>query len=205
MVGENRGMEFKEVLARRRMVRNYTERPVDPVALERIAHAALRAPSAGNSQGIEVVVVTDPARREAIAALGDEAAYVAKGFDPWISRAPAHIVISVSEKTYRDRYSEPDKLGPEGGQIDWPVPYWWVDAGAALMAVLLATVDEGLAAGFLGVHSMPDLADLIELPEHHHPIGVVTVGHPAPDRRSGSLNRSARPREARVHRERWGD
>jgi len=198
-------MEFKEVLARRRMVRNYTDRPVDPSALERIAEAALRAPSAGNSQAIGVVIVTETGTRNAIAALGDEPAYVAKGFDPWISRAPAHIVVSVSEKTYRDRYAEPDKLGPDGSQIEWAVPYWWVDGGAALMAVLLAAVDEDLAAGFLGIHSVPDLAQLLDLPEHHHPIGVVTVGHPAPDRRSGSLDRPPKPRDAVIHHERWGD
>ncbi len=186
------------------MVRNYEPEPVDPESLDRIASAALRAPSAGNSQAIGVVVVSDRSTRVAIARLAGEEQYVDTGFDPWISRAPAHIVISVSEKIYRDRYSEPDKLGPDGGQIDWPVPYWWVDAGAALMAVLLAAVDEGVAAGFLGVQSVPGLAALLGLPEDHTPIGVVTVGHPAPDRRSGSLDRPKKPRDTVIHWERWG-
>ncbi|HIE21420.1 MAG TPA: hypothetical protein EYP73_02325, partial [Acidimicrobiia bacterium] len=185
-------MEFAEVLARRRMVRNYANQPVDREALERIASAALRAPSAGNSQGIAVVLVSDPERRGEIARLAGEESYVAQGFDPWISRAPAHLVLAVSEKIYRDRYSEPDKLGPDGKPIEWPVPYWWVDAGAAMMAVLLAAVDQGLAAGFLGVHSVPDLGRLVGLPDHYSPIGVVTVGPPAPDRRSSSLDRPKR-------------
>jgi nitroreductase len=197
-------MEFAEVMARRRMVRNYTEDPVDRAALERIAAAALRAPSAGNSQAIGVVVVTDEPTRNAIAAIADEPAYVEAGFDPWISRAPGHIVIAVSEKVYRDRYSEPDKLGPDGREIDWPVPYWWVDAGAAMMAVLLAAVDEGLAAGFLGVHSVPDLSALLGIPDHFHPIGIVTVGHPAPDRRSGSLDRAKKTPADVVFSDRWG-
>jgi len=157
-------MDFADVLRNRRMVRNYAPDPVPPAALERIVDAGLRAPSAGNSQGVGFVIVTDDATRAAIAHLADEEEYVAVGFDPWISLAPAHIVITVSETAYRDRYREPDKLGPDGGEIDWPVPYWWVDAGAALMAVLLATVDEGLAAGFLGVHSLPDLAALLHCP-----------------------------------------
>ena len=92
----------------------------------------------------------------------------------------------------------------DGRPIEWPVPYWWVDAGAALMAILLAAVDEGLAAGFLGVHSVPDLADLLGMPEDQTPIGVVTIGHPLPDRRSGSLARGRRPRATVVHLERWG-
>lgn len=186
------------------MVRNYREQPLSRATLDRIADAARRAPSAGNSQAIGVVIVTDPQTRAAIARLAEEEAYVAKGFDPWISRAPAHLVITVSEKVYRDRYTEPDKLGPEGEEIEWPVPYWWVDAGASLMAVLLAAVDAGLAAGFLGVHSVPDLARLLDIPGDHQPIGVVTLGHPAPDRRSSSLDRPDKPRDAVIHHERWG-
>lgn len=198
-------MEFSDVLASRRMVRNYTDDPVDREALERIAAAALRAPSAGNSQAVAVVVVTDPETRAKIASLADEPSYVEAGFDPWISKAPAHLVISVSEKVYRDRYSEPDKLGEDGSQIEWPVPYWWVDAGASLMAVLLATVDEDLAAGFLGVHSLPDLSALLGIPGDFSPIGVVTIGHPAPDRRSGSLDRTKKTPADVVFHDHWGE
>lgn len=196
-------MEFIETLQRRRMIRNYEERPVPDDVLEGVAAAALRAPSAGNSQAMSAVVVTEADRRAAIARLADEPAYVASGFDPWISKAPAHIILSVSEKIYRDRYSEPDKLGPDGEPIEWPVPYWWVDAGAAMMAVLLAAVDAGLGAGFLGVHSVPDLARLLELPDHYRPIGVITVGYPAPDRRSTSLDRRKKTATELIHREVW--
>ena len=143
-------MEFAEVLARRRMVRNYRDDPVDRDTLTRIAEAALRAPSAGFSQGQAVVVVTDPEIRSKIAAAANEEEYVARGFDPWISKAPAHIVLCVSEEAYHRRYRMPDKLDADGNEIEWPIPYWWVDIGASLMAVLLAAVDEGLAAGFLG-------------------------------------------------------
>jgi nitroreductase len=201
---KNAVMELSTALARRRMVRNYTDDEVDTDSLSRIASAALRAPSAGNSQAVGIVVVTDPDLRHRVAQIADEPEYVAQGFDPWISKAPAHIVISVSEKVYRDRYSEPDKLADDGSQIEWPVPYWWVDAGASLMAVLLAAVDEGLAAGFLGVHSVPDLSALLGIPEDFSPIGVVTIGHPAPDRRSGSLDRPKKTPDDVVFWERWG-
>ena len=198
-------MDYSQVLARRRMVRNYTDQSVDDDALDRIAASALRAPSAGNSQAIGVVVVTDASVRREIAQLAGEDSYVSAGFDPWISRAPAHIVISVSEMIYRDRYSEPDKLGPDGQMIEWPIPYWWVDAGAALMAVLLAAVDEDLAAGFLGVHSVPDLASALRLPDEHTPIGVVTIGHPAPDRRSASLDRPKKAKDSVIHHDHWDE
>lgn len=197
-------MEFSEVLRRRRMVRNYTDEPIEPLALERVARAALRAPSAGYSQGLALVVVTDAAIRHRLAEAAGESEYVIRGFDPWISRAPAHIILSVSEQAYHRRYRMPDKVDEQGEEIEWPVPYWWVDAGAGLMAILLAAVDEGLAAGFLGAHSIDDLRTILEIPAEYAPIGIVTLGHPAPDRRSGSLDRGARPIEDVVHRERWG-
>lgn len=197
-------MDFEDVIRMRRMVRNYRPDPVPGEILDRIVDAGLRAPSAGNSQGLGFVIVTEPDTRMTIASLADEDEYLSRGFDPWISRAPAHIVITVSEQRYRDRYREPDKLGPDGQEVDWPVPYWWVDAGAAMMGLLLAAVNEGLGAGFLGVHSLPDLGALLHIPSHHTPIGVVTLGYPLEDRRSSSLGRGKRPREAVVHKERWG-
>jgi nitroreductase len=185
------------------MVRNYTDKPIEPESLNRIARAALRAPSAGYSQGLALVVVTDVAIRLQVAEAAGEGHYVAAGFDPWVSRAPAHIVLSVSEEAYHRRYQMPDKVDERGHEIEWPVPYWWIDAGAGLMAILLAAVDEGLAAGFLGAHSIDDLRSILEIPAEYAPIGIVTLGHPAPDRRSSSLDRGARPLDDVVHRERW--
>ena len=78
-----------------------------------------------------------------------EAYYVAEGFDPWISEAPALFVPCVSEAIYRARYREPDKVAAEAayhvlyGESDgaeddeWPVPYWWMDIGCTVMLVLL--------------------------------------------------------------------
>lgn len=197
-------MEFSEVVRRRRMVRNYDpDRPVSREVLERIAAAAQRAPSAGFSQGQRLVVVTDPDRRRRIAELADEDEYVAAGFDPWISRASALFVPCVSEEIYHARYNEPDKRSPGEPEIEWPVPYWFIDVGATVMLILLAAVNEGLAAGFLGTHRMGDLAAELRLPPDQQPVGVITVGHPLPDRRSGSLKRGWVKPDDFVHWETW--
>ncbi|MEX2280083.1 MAG: nitroreductase family protein [Acidimicrobiia bacterium] len=196
-------MEFRDVVRRRRMVRNYLSDRVDEDAIERIIEAGVRSPSAGFTQGQSFVIVTDPERRARIAGLAAENEYVERGFDPWISRAPVHIVVCVSEAAYHRRYQESDKTDEEGREIEWPVPYWWVDAGASMMSILLATVDEGLAAGFLGVQSIDGLAEYLALPNEVMPIGVVTIGHPAPDRRSSSLARGRRP--GAVHWEYWSE
>ncbi|MEA2516535.1 MAG: hypothetical protein QOG16_373 [Actinomycetota bacterium] len=197
-------MEFSEVLARRRMVRNYRDEPVDLAAVGRIVEAARRAPSAGFTQGQSFVVITEPSKRARLAEVADEHVYVAQGMDPWISSAPVHIAVCISEAAYHERYAEPDKRSPGEDEMDWPVPYWWVDAGAALMLLLLAVVDEGLAAGFFGVHRLQGLRSVLELPAEVMPIGVVTVGHPAPDRRSRSLDRGWKPLDQVVHEDRWG-
>ncbi len=196
-------MEFRDVVQRRRMVRNYTGEPVDRESLDRILDAGRRAPSAGHTQGQSFVVVTSAEGRIRIAELAGESEYVDRGFDPWISRAGALIVVCVSEAAYHRRYSEPDKTDPDGNEIEWPIPFWWVDAGAAMMAILYAAVDEGLAAGFLGVHSIVDLAAELTIPSEVTPIGIVTVGHPAPDRRSGSLARGRRAVDDVIRFERW--
>ncbi|MDH3247462.1 MAG: nitroreductase family protein [Acidimicrobiia bacterium] len=196
-------MEFRDVVRRRRMVRNYTGEAVDSESLDRILDAARRAPSAGHTQGQSFVVVTSAEGRQRIAELAGERLYVDRGFDPWISRAGALIVVCASEAAYHRRYSEPDKTDAAGNEIEWPVPFWWVDAGAAMMAILYAAVDEGLGAGFLGVHSVEDLSAELGIPPEITPIGVVTIGHPAPDRRSGSLSRGRRATDDVIRLESW--
>lgn len=195
-------MELQDAIARRRMVRSYTDEPVDPAVVRRILDTARRNPSAGFSQGQRFVVVTDAATRREIAALGDEPAYVAKGFTPWMSAAPVHVIPCADERAYHARYTEPDKLG-EDGEIDWPVPYWHVDTGAALMLLLLAVVDEGLGAGFFGVHRLDGLRELLGIPDGVHPLGVVTIGHPAPEQRAGSSARGWRDLDEVVGEGRW--
>ncbi|MDQ3708380.1 MAG: nitroreductase family protein [Actinomycetota bacterium] len=186
------------------MVRRYASTPVDPAAVRRILDVAVRGPSAGFAQGVRFVVVTDAATRAAIAQLCDEPRYLAEGFDAWLSVAPVHVVIGVREADYRNRYGEPDKLrspGPDG----WQVPFWWVDAGAALMLLLLGAVDEGLAAGFIDVARPDALRRLLDLPSDVAIVGLATLGRPLPDRPSGSLARGRRPAEQVIRYGRWSD
>ena len=196
-------MEFQELIARRRMVRNFSDEPVDRAVLERIAAAAQRAPSAGFSQGQRLVVVTDRLRQRRVAELAHEAHYVDEGFDPWISRGAAQFIPCVSEEVYHQRYREADKVRDDGAEIDWPVPYWWIDVGCTAMLLLLAAVDEGLAAGFAGAADWEPIKDELGIPEDYHPIGIIPVGHPAPDKPSPSLKRGWVPSTAFTRWEHW--
>src|SRR5215212_7958266 len=129
------------------MHRSFLPEPIARDQIERIARVIRRAPSGGFSQGQSIVVITDPATR----------AEVARRFEdelsshPYIANAPVHMVISANEAQYHARYNEPDKLAVTGGvEVTWPVPYWFVDAGALMMLVLMAAIDEGLASAFIG-------------------------------------------------------
>jgi len=190
-------MDLAEAFHRRRMVRRFTGESIKPESAERIASAAARAPTAGNAQGITVVSITDSDRIAQIAEACGEHLYLKRGFDPWLSTAGQHIVLCAEPERYRERYAEADK---DPATLD-AIPWWWVDSGAALMAVLLTAVEEGLAAGFHGGHGAAGVAEILGIPAAVELVGIVAVGHPAPDRRSSSLDRPRR--DDAVRREKW--
>jgi nitroreductase len=197
-------MEFRDVVRRRRMVRHFKPDPVDPDAIERILELARRAPSAGYTQGQSFIVVADPATRKAVGEICGEREYAGRFKHNWISEAPVQVIACTSEAAYRERYSEPDKLQPDGSVIDWPVPYWYLDIGCSVMILLLAVVDEGLAAGYTGTQRIDDLKNLLGIPDEVTPVGVIPIGYPDQDIPSPSLKRGRKPLETVVHRERWG-
>ena len=196
-------MDFADVLRRRKAVRSYLPDPVPREVLERIVARGRKIPSAGHSQGLRLVVVTDEEKRRAIAVLAGEPGYVEMGMEPWISRAPVHVVVAVREGDYHDRYREVDKVTDEGVEIEWPVPYWFIDAGAAVMLLWLAALDEGLACGVFGTHAWDELRGLLGIPDDVQPVAVLTIGKEGHDTVQGSAKRGWKPLDDIVRWERW--
>jgi nitroreductase len=196
-------VEFREVLRRRRTVRRYTPEPVAPEALERVVEAYRSGPSAGFAQGQHLVVVTRDDLRHALAVACDEPSHVARGLRPWLSVAPVHLVPCVRASDYRRRYAAPDKAGSRGPQ-GWTVPFWWMDGGAAVMALMLAAVDEGLGTGFLDIADRHRVRGLLRLPDDVEPLGIMTLGHPLPEPPTTSQAQGRRPTAEVLHREQWG-
>ena len=198
-------MEFRDILSRRRMHRAFLPDPIAQDQIDRIAHVIFRAPSGGFSQGGSIVVVTDEAKRHEIArALGDEH-YSTHGRN-FVADAPVHMVISANESLYHARYNEADKLAATGGvEVTWPVPYWFVDAGALMMLVLLAAIDEGLASAFIGHPDQKRIfGELLGLPEDVVPIGLALIGNAGDAPLPGSrMKERRRAEESLIHRERW--
>lgn len=196
-------MEFADVVMKRRAVRRFEEGGVDREVIERIARLAQRTPSAGFSQGQRLVVVTEPAARREVARISGEDEMV-DTFGPWISECAAQFIPCVSEAIYHRRYQEPDKTLPDGSEIEWPVPFWFVDIGATMQNIMLAAVDEGLGCGFVGP-AIGGLRAYLGIPDEFVPIGVMPVGRPLADVRSPSLKRGWVPFDQFAHWDRWGD
>lgn len=205
-------MEFQDVVARRRMVRNFDpDRPVDAAQLDRMLANALHAPSAGFSQGFEFLVLEAPADRARFWDAGfppEEGGApdpVADAFDAGLRRAPVLVLPLSDRDAYLDRYAEPDKGWEDRDEARWPVPYWHVDTGFASLLMLLTVVDEGLGACFFGIPpgAIGRVREAFGIPPRLVPIGALAIGHRAPDHPSPSLRRGRRAADAVVHRGRF--
>jgi nitroreductase len=201
-------MEFSDVVRRRRMVRNYDpDRPVPPELVDRLLELAIRAPSAGFSQGWGFLVLTSPEDRARFwAATTPEAA---DRESPWISglmRAPVIVVPHSSREVYLDRYAEADKGWADRDEARWSAPYWDIDTAFASLLILLGVVDAGLAACFFGIppESVAGYRATFGVPPTYTPIGAISIGYGAPDRRSPSLRRGRRQVSEVAYQGHWG-
>jgi len=198
-----------DVLGARRSCRAYLDEPIADHALGRVLAACRRGPTAGNSWGIELLVLSgaEQTSRYWDVTLPDGPRRT--GF-PWpgLLRAPALIVPTVRPAAYVERYAEPDKAGSGLGERagDWPVPYWWVDAGAAVMAMLMAATAEGLGSLLFGTFGgAAAVSAEFGIPAAHELVGCIALGHAdaAADRPSGSLRRTRPLLDEIVHRGDW--
>ncbi|MEP6817098.1 MAG: nitroreductase family protein [Marmoricola sp.] len=196
-------MDFQEVVRRRRMIRNYDDRAVDPAQIERALANAVRAPSAGFSQGWAFLLLDTPddvRRYWEVTADGD-----APG--DWLTgmmRAPVVVIPCSSKAAYLSRYAEPDKGWTDQDEARWPMPFWHMDTAMAVLLILQTAVDEGLGACFFGIPPDHDGAvrSAFGIPEDHDPVGAITIGHPVPGGAAGSPTRRVRRQDV-MHRGRW--
>ena len=192
------------MVRRRRMVRNFDDRPIDGETVERLLANAVRAPSAGFTQGWAFLVLEGPEQTKRFwdASTAPEQDDARRRW-PGVLRAPLIVVCLASERAYRERYAEPDKARTGGADDAWPAPWWYVDCAFAALLLLLTAVDAGLGALFFGVADHDGLRAAFGVPADHVAVGAVAVGHPLPDEPSASLARGRRSLDEVVHRGRW--
>ncbi len=200
-------MEFQDVVRRRRMVRSYADRPVDPAVVDRCLANATRAPSAGFSQGWAFVVLDDP---------DDVDRFWKCTADPstpssWLAgmmRAPVIVLPCSSKTAYLERYAEPDKGWADRDESRWSMPFWHLDAAMASLLILQTVTDEDLGACYFGIppDRLDEVRDEFGIPDTHEPIAAITIGHRADGSATGSPTRRHRtPLTDVVHRGGWSE
>lgn len=196
-------MEFQDVVRRRRMIRHYDlNRPVPAEVVDRILHNAVRAPSAGFSQGWGFLVLDTPDDLARFRA----AATPPEGPEKWFAaqvQAPLLIVTHSNKAAYMDRYAEPDKGYTDRSDSWWPAPYWDIDTGMAALLILQTAVDAGLGACFFGLpaEQIPAYREQFDVPDNFNPIGAVSIGYSDEPPRDISSRR--KPADEIIHRGRW--
>jgi nitroreductase len=201
-------MEFSDVVRRRRMVRRYTDEPVDPAVVDLALRNATRAPSAGFTQGWSFLVLDTPedVDRYWDIFVGDEE-WEADGWLRGMRTAPVLILPCASKAAYLSRYAEDDKGWTDEDEARWPMPYWYMDTAMAVMLILQTAVDRGLGGCYFGIPPRHDaeVRRAFGVPDGWDPIGVVSLGHPAATggAKGSPSRRTRKPLEEIVHRGTW--
>jgi nitroreductase len=201
-------MEFQDVVRRRRMIREYADEPVDPSAVDRALANAVRAPSAGFSQGWGFLVLDDRTDVDRFWSVTTDPGELPDSWLRGMQAAPVVVIPCSSKAAYLGRYAEADKGWTDEDEARWPVPFWHMDAAMASLLILQTVVDEGLGACFFGIPPAHD-ADVrreFGIPDAFDPVGAITIGHAAVgEKPSGSPTARARkPMDDVVHRGSWG-
>ena len=169
-------MEALEAILSRRSIRKYTGKTVPENVVRELLEAAMSAPSAGNQQPWQFIVINDRRTLDEIPKFHP--------FSQPLKEAPLAIVICGDLQ--RENFKG----------------FWVQDCSAATENLLVAARARGLGTVWLGVYPMEDrikgMRKLLGLPETLVPLAVIPVGYPAEEK-----PRASRYDAARVHYNRW--
>jgi nitroreductase len=165
-----------ETIYRRRSIRKYSQDPVREEELREIIRAGMNAPSAGNQQPWQFIIIDDRSLLDRIPEIHPYAQMLRK--------APAAILVC----------GDLDLESHRG--------YWVQDCSAATENMLLEIADRGLGGVWLGVYPREDrvkgLRELLGIPGQVIPFALIAVGHP--DEKKGLKNEF---HEKRIRRNHW--
>jgi nitroreductase len=153
-------MDVFEAIKGRRSVRAFKPDPVDEGDLEKILDAGRSAPSAGNCQPWEFVVVRDEAIKQKLvrAALGQS----------FLAEAPIVVVVCANVPRTSGRY------GRRGAEL-----YCIQDTAAAIQNILLSAYALGYGTCWMGAFDEESVAKVIKAPPHIRPLAIIPIGRPA--------------------------
>jgi nitroreductase len=165
-----------KAILERRSIRKYTDEPISDKNLKELLQAAMAAPSAGNQQSWEFIIVEDKKILNEITKIHP--------YSQMLKNAPLAIVVC----------ADLDKETNKG--------YWVQDCAAATENILIAAQYKRLGAVWLGVYPregrVKGLKELLNLPVRVIPLSIVSIGHPAEKKEP-----SNRYNESRIHINKW--
>lgn len=172
---------FAWVVKHRGMVRAYKSDPVPEDKIQRLLQYAVRAPSAGNLQPWEFVVVKNPDVRAQLtkAAMNQNA----------VATAPVTIVTCADIQRMGSEY------GARGSFFSL------VDTSFATLLILLGAIEQDLGACFVGSYSPEEVATVLGLPPHVRPVGLITLGYPAEQPQKPKTKKI--PLSKLIHTDKW--
>ncbi len=197
-------MDISTALRTRRMTRAFLADPVAAELVDELVDLARKAPSAGNTQGTEFLVLDTVDLVAAYWAITLPEA--SRSAFPWpdLLHAPVLCLPLVDPAAYVSRYSEQDKArtGLGESEASWAVPYWFVDGGMVVQNLLLVTHEAGLGALFFGLFDNERaVLDHFGVPTNLRALGTVAIGYASPQQRaSKSQHRQHKPLEQLLHR-----
>lgn len=153
-------MDVFEAIRGRRSIRRFTGESVDEDDLRKILESATAAPSAGNLQPWEFVVVKDQATKDKLA----RAAYG----QSFVAEAPVVIVVCANVPRTSSHY------GSRGANL-----YCIQDTAAATQNILLAAYALGYGTCWVGAFNESQAAEAIKAPEGVRPLAIIPIGRPA--------------------------
>lgn len=172
-------MDLETAIRQRRSIRKYLDRDVPKETIEALIEMARWAPSAGNYQSRDFVVVRDRATRARLAHIALDQTCVAE--------APVVLVVAAN-------LTRAQPYGERGQQL-----YAVQDADAATQNFLLAAHAKGLGTVWVGAFDERQVAELLGLPGHVRPTALIPLGYPAEQPNPPVLL----PAADCVHWERW--
>ena len=160
-------------------IRRFKSDPVPDDVIKLILKAGNSAPSAGNLQARDFIVVKDENTKLKLAKAALRQMFIAE--------APVVIVVCANYPRSMRIYGERGKLYAEQ------------DATAAIENILLAVHMLGLGAVWVGAFDETEVSNILEIPSHARPMAIIPIGYPAekPERRPRY------PIEYLTHWERW--
>lgn len=154
-------LNVKDAMVNRHSVRSFSEKEVpNNIIYDIILHAHL-APSAGNLQARDFIIVDDPQVKQKLckAALNQE----------FLREAPIDIIVCAN----LDRIKH---YGTRGQEL-----YCIQDSAAAVEHILLLAVEYGLATCWVGAFNEKEVKTILGLPDHVRPVAIVPLGYPKGD------------------------